>query len=104
MSRNSSWHGTPGKHVVSCRHHHANQGPLPDCKYHVDATSNTAVLQRLDSAKSYNVYIRMCNKEHFCSAGVYPPYVIKELEGELESKISNKKNMFGHLSNHWQGN
>ena len=102
MSRNSSWHGTPGKHVVFCRYHHVNQGSPPDCEYHVDATSNRTVLQRLDSAKSYNVYIRICNKEHFCSSGGHKPYVVKELEGELDSKISNKKNIFDHLSNHRQ--
>ena len=40
------------------------------------------VLQRLDSAKSYNVFIKMCNKEQFCSAGG-EPYVVEELPGGL---------------------
>ena len=82
LSRNSSWHGTPGKHVVCCNHHHVSQGSLLNCEYHVDATSNRAVLQRLDSAKSYNVFIKMCNKEQFCSAGG-EPYVVEELPGGL---------------------
>ena len=79
LANNSSWHGTPGKHVVYCRHHHFNQGSLSE--FHVDATSNRAVLQRLDSAKSYNVYIKMCNKEQFCSPGGEQYVVGEELQG-----------------------
>ena len=77
LAHNSSWHGTPDKHVVSCRHRYVSQGFLLDCEYQVDATSNRAVLQRLDSAKSYNVFIKMCNKEQFCSAAG-EPYIVKE--------------------------
>ena len=82
LAPNSSWHGTPGKHVVYCNYHYVRQGSLPDCEYHVDATSNRAVLPRLDSAKGYNVFIKMCNKEQICSAGG-EPYMIKKLQGGL---------------------
>ena len=53
---------------------------LPNCEYHVDAKSNRTVLQRLDSARSYLVYTKMCNKENLCSPDG-KPYIIKELQG-----------------------
>ena len=54
----------------------------------MDATSNRAVLQRLDSAKSYFVFIKMCNKEEFCSAGG-EPFIItaEEPEGGFNKKV-----------------
>ena len=90
LAHNSSWHGTPGKHVVYCRHHHVSQGSFPVSEYHVDAASNTAVLQRLDSAKSYNVYIKMCNKEQFCSTGG-EQYVVRE--EQVQGGSSGKYNI-----------
>ena len=47
------------------------------------ATANRAVLQRLDSAKSYLVYIKMCNEETVCSTDG-EPHIIKELQGGLK--------------------
>ena len=80
MADNASWHGTPGEYVVLCNHYLHTLGPLPNCEYHVDAMSNRAVLQRLDTAKSYLVYIKMCNEEKMCSPDG-EPYIIKELQG-----------------------
>ena len=59
---------------------------LPNCEYHVDAKSNRTVLQRLDSASSYLVYTKMCNKENLCSPDG-KPYIIKELQGESQECV-----------------
>ena len=37
------------------------------CLYHTDAATNNTVLQHLNSADSYNVYVEMCNEEGLCS-------------------------------------
>jgi hypothetical protein len=82
LANNASWHGTPGEYVVLCNYYLRTLGSLPNCEYHVPATANRAVLQRLDSAKSYLVYIKMCNEEKMCSTDG-EPHVIKELQGGL---------------------
>jgi len=82
LTDNASWRGTPGEYVVLCNHYLHTLGSLLNCEYHVNATTNTAVLQRLDSAKSYLVYIKMCNEEKMCGPDS-EPYIIKERQGGL---------------------
>ncbi|KAL9978277.1 hypothetical protein ACROYT_G015776 [Oculina patagonica] len=94
LADNVSWHGTPGHYIVYCRHHLFSLGSLPNCSYHVDATSNRTVLQGLNSADRYSVYIQMCNKEGKCSSPSeqYPVKEVKDIitssqnGGELSSK------------------
>ena len=80
LADNASWRGTPGEYVILCDHYLRALGSSQNCEYHVDATSNRAVLQSLDSANSYLVYIRMCNKEKLCGTDG-KPYTIEGLQG-----------------------
>lgn len=80
LADNVSWRGTPGEYVVVCKYYLLKLGALPNCEYHVDATSNRVVLQKLFSAKSYLVYIKMCNKEKLCGPGG-EPHIIKKIQG-----------------------
>jgi len=79
LADNAAWRGTPGEYVVVCKYYRLKLGALPNCEYHVDATSNRAVLQKLNSAKSYLVYIKMCNKEKLCGP-VGEPHRIKKIQ------------------------
>ena len=80
LADNASWRGTPGEYVVVCKYYLLTLGSLPNCEYHVDATSNRVVLQKLGSAKSYLVYIKMCNKENVCGPGS-EPHIIEKIQG-----------------------
>ena len=82
LSDNASWRGTPSEYVVLCNYYLWTLGSLPNCEYYVPAMANRAVLPRLDSAKSYLVYIKMCNEETICSTNG-EPHIIKELQGGL---------------------
>ena len=79
--KQSSWRGTPGQYVLYTEYHllspkHVLKG---NRTYKISASSNRTLLQRLNSADSYNVYIQLCNKEGKCSVRG-SPYVIKPLQ------------------------
>jgi len=82
LADNASWRGTPGEYIVQCIYYLHELGSLPNREYHVKATSNSTVLQRLDTAKRYLVYMAMCNEEKMCGP-VGETYTIKKLEGGL---------------------
>ena len=82
MADSVSWRGTPGEYIVLCSYYLHTLGSLLNCEYHVNATSNSTVLQRLDTAKSYLVYMKMCNEEKMCSPDG-EPYIVKILQGGL---------------------
>ena len=79
--KQSSWKGTPGQYVLYTEYRllsrkHLSKG---NHTYNISASSNRTLLQRLNSADSYNVYIQLCNKEGKCSFRG-SPYEIKPLQ------------------------
>ena len=79
--KQSSWKGTPGQYVLYTEYRllsrkHLSKG---NHTYNISASSNRTLLQRLNSADSYNVYIQLCNKEGKCSSRG-SPYEIKPLQ------------------------
>ena len=79
--KQSSWKGTPGQYVLYTEYRllsrkHLSKG---NRTYNISASSNRTLLQRLNSADSYNVYIQLCNKEGKCSSRGRP-YEIKPLQ------------------------
>ena len=79
--KQSSWKGTPGQYVLYTEYRllsrkHLSKG---NHTYNISASSNRTLLQRLNSADSYNVYIQLCNKEGKCSS-TGSPYEIKPLQ------------------------
>ena len=80
--KQSSWKGTPGQYVLYTEYSLLSRMHLLKGKhtYNVSASSNRTLLQRLNSADSYNVYIQLCNKEGKCSFRG-SPYEIKPLQG-----------------------
>ena len=79
--KQSSWKGTPGQYVLYTEYPLLSGKDLLKGKrtYNVSASSNRTLLQRLNSADSYNVYIQLCNKEGKCSSRG-SPYEIKPLQ------------------------
>ena len=79
--KQSSWKGTPGQYVLYTEYRLLSRKDLLKGKrtYNVSASSNRTLLQRLNSADSYNVYIQLCNKEGKCSFRG-SPYEIKPLQ------------------------
>ena len=79
--KQSSWKGTPGQYVLYIEYPLLSRKDLLKGKhtYNVSASSNRTLLQRLNSADSYNVYIQLCNKEGKCSFRG-SPYEIKPLQ------------------------
>ena len=79
--KQSSWKGTPGQYVLYTEyrllsHKHLLKG---NRTYNISASSNRTLLQRLNSADSYNVYIQLRNKEGKYSF-IGSPYEIKPLQ------------------------
>ena len=79
--KQSSWKGTPGQYVLYTKyrllsHKHLSKG---NHTYNISASSNRTLLQRLNSADSYNVYIQLRNKEGKYSF-IGSPYEIKPLQ------------------------
>ena len=79
--KQSSWKGTPGQYVLYTVYRllsrkHLSKG---NHTYNVSASSNRTLLQRLNSADSYNVYIQLRNKEGKYSF-IGSPYEIKPLQ------------------------
>ena len=87
--KQSSWKGTPGQYVLYTEYRLLSRKHLLKGKrtYNISASSNRTLLQRLNSADSYNVYIQLCNKEGKCSLRG-SPYEIKPLQ-DSSSQASN---------------
>ena len=79
--KQSSWKGTPGQYVLYTEYSLLSRKRLLKVKrtYNVSASSNRTLLQRLNSADSYNVYIQLRNKEGKYSF-IGSPYEIKPLQ------------------------
>ena len=79
--KQSSWKGIPGQYILYTEYRLLSRKDLLKGKhtYNVSASSNRTLLQRLNSADSYNVYIQLCNKEGKCSFRG-SPYEIKPLQ------------------------
>ena len=86
----SSWKGTPGQYVLYTKYRLLSRKHLfkGNRTHNISASLNRTLLQRLNSADSYNVYIQLCNKEGKCSSRG-SPYEIKPLQ-DSSSKASKE--------------
>ena len=88
--KQSSWKGTPGQYVLYTKYRLLSRKHLfkGNRTHNISASLNRTLLQRLNSADSYNVYIQLCNKEGKCSSRG-SPYEIKPLQ-DSSSKASKE--------------
>ena len=85
LADKSFWHGTPGNYIISCKYH-IGQKEVKNCHYSTDANSTRVVLQRLKSAYSYDVFLKMRNAEGKFNLAPSERYVVKKLQGEWEEQ------------------
>ncbi|XP_068706707.1 uncharacterized protein [Montipora foliosa] len=100
----SSWKGTKYQYRISCEYHvPVGRKPLGNkCLYHTDATTNNTVLQHLNTADTYNVYMEICNKEGLCS-GRGKSYLVEPEEVLVQVEQGQAREVGGLTKTHIVG-